>query len=293
MGRLKLITIDGPSASGKSSVSRVLAKNLGWPWLSTGIFYRGVARAFVKKNLSGDLSKGDRHSFKKHFSGRKSTSGLQEFSDTSDLSSGKLEKPLSDLRKFSETDTKSGFFGGLKNLEALLCLISESNWKVLMDENKTRFIFEGEDLTSEIFSLQIALMASHISHIPEVRQALLKPQRDCFNSKRGLVAEGRDCGSFVFPKAPLKVYLTAKKDTRGKRRHEQNSEGQKGHVEANIESLSQTLSAQEFRDREDSTRKTAPLKIPEGALVIDSTFLNLNQVVDQILDHAKRFWSEP
>ena len=137
-------------------------------------------------------------------------------------------------------------------------------------------------------------MASHMSQIREVRQALLNPQRDCFEIERGLVAEGRDCGTVVFPKAPLKIYLTATEGTRGKRRYEQNRGNQRDDEEVEVngggETLSQILSNQEFRDRQDSTRRTAPLKPPEGSLVIDSTSLNMSQVVNQILAYARKLW---
>ena len=129
---LKLITIDGPSASGKSSVSRALAKKLNWPWLSTGVFYRGIALVFIEKFLSGDSSKRDLNNFKNCFSVERSISNGQKF--------------------LNKADMGNRVFEGSVDMEVLLSLISEPNWKVLMDENRTRFVFKGEDLTGRVFS---------------------------------------------------------------------------------------------------------------------------------------------
>ena len=253
---LKLITIDGPSASGKSSVSALLAEKLIWPWVSTGAFYRGLALLCLTRSL--------------------------------DLSEGKLNPGI---------------------VQTLVDLIKDPCWKIVMAERQTRVLIDGEDRTGEIASGQVGLMASDISQIPRVREALLQPQRDCFRPERGLVAEGRDCGTVVFPQARVKIYLTANRDVRAVRRlkqegakeiREQKGEGRADRfiggamegIHAKREAVRQTVSKGYDdvlrRDERDLGRSIAPLKKPPGALVIDSTSLDPGAVVDRILVHMKK-----
>ena len=198
-------------------------------------------------------------------------------------------------------------FNGQRSLKALEELINNPFWKVEMKKEGTQIYINGKNRTGDIFSEKIALLASDLSQIPEVRQALLKLQRDCFVPQRGLVAEGRDCGTVVFPRARVKIYLTADEKTRAIRRYGQQDDNgihglrqdkkeeyrsdsgaeaaslQPGKGENNLKKI---LENQTLRDKQDVMRKTAPLMIPQGAFVIDSTSLNENQVVKQILDYV-------
>lgn len=212
-----VITIDGPAASGKSSVSRELARRLGWNWVSTGAFYRGLA--YVALQLGVDLD---------------DVKGLKEL-------------------------TKS------------------SVWEVRMTSEKTQVYFQGQDVTENIAHEDVGAFASRISHYPEVRQALLEAQRDCSNGPRGLVAEGRDCGTVVFPTAQAKIFLTANSELRAARRAAE--------LGLNEE---ETIAAQKIRDKQDSTRKAAPLQVPENALVIDASLMNLNEVVDKVESYIRQ-----
>ena len=216
MGRV--ITIDGPSASGKTSVSRELAKRLGWHWVSTGAYYRGLA--YVAQAIQADLNN---------------------------------EETLAQLA----LDTKT--------------------WKVEMREDQTLVFFRGQDVTPEIFREDVGSIASKISHFPKVRASLLGAQRLCAETTQGLVAEGRDCGTVVFPTAEAKVYLTATQENRAERRAKEQGL-----------SAEQTVEDQKIRDQQDSTRKTAPLAVPKEALVLDSTNLNFDQVVGQIEQFVKK-----
>lgn len=206
-----VITIDGPAASGKSSVSRELAKRLGWQWVSTGAFYRGLA--FVAMQL-----------------------GI----------------PLDDVQALSK-------------------LAHSDKWEVRLTEDQTLVFFKGQDVTEMISREDVGSYASKVSHYPEVRKALLEAQRKCSEGPQGLVAEGRDCGTVVFPVAEAKVYLTANSDDRAARRAAEHG------TSAEI-----IKKAQEVRDLQDSTRTAAPLQVPADAYVVDTSSLSLNEVVDQV-----------
>lgn len=206
-----VITIDGPAASGKSSVSRELARRLGWNWVSTGAFYRGLAFVALQKQVN------------------------------------------------------------LSDVQSLVRLITDPIWSVQLTPTKTSVVYNGQDVTDLIAHEEVGNYASKISHYPEVRQQLLKNQRILSEGPDGLIAEGRDCGTVVFPQANVKIYLTASSENRAARRAAELGMEQQELVEA-----------QKKRDEQDSTRKAAPLQIPENALVLDSTSLSLNEVVNQV-----------
>lgn len=212
-----MITIDGPAASGKSSVSRELARRLGWKWVSTGAFYRGLAFSAQQKKLN------------------------------------------------------------LDDIPALVKLAHSHEWSVEPRPENTVVRFEGVDVTEQLNGEGVGAIASKISQIPEVREALLEAQRRCAQGEGGgLVAEGRDCGTVVFPNAVVKVFLTANSEHRAARRAAEQGQD-----------TAQVIEAQKIRDAQDSQRKTAPMAIPENALVVDTTELNLNQVVDKVEEFAK------
>lgn len=206
-----VVTIDGPSASGKSSVSREIAKRHGWKWVSTGAFYRGLAVVARAQKV-----------------------------------------PLND--------------------EAALAALAESkDWEVHLAPERTLVLHKGTDVTDQVYREETGSDASIISQIPKVRQSLLEAQRRCAEGVTGLVAEGRDCGTVVFPNARLKIYLTAHSESRIQRRaleEGQNSE--------------QLRAAQTQRDHQDSTRKAAPLAVPENAHVVDTSDMDLPSVINYV-----------
>ncbi len=212
-----VITIDGPAASGKSSVSRELSKRLLCPWVSTGSFYRGLG--YVAMQMKVDLK---------------------------------------DERKLAE-------------------LAVSDIWSVHLGVEKTHVYFRGQDVTTEVHQEQAGTVASQISQYPMVRKMLLEPQRRV-QSHRGLIAEGRDCGSVVYPYADLKVYLTADSEHRARRRAEE-----QGMV------VEEVQKAQKTRDHQDLSRQTAPLQIPPGAQVVDTSHLTLLEVVDYVEGLARSF----
>jgi cytidylate kinase len=138
------------------------------------------------------------------------------------------------------------------------------------------FLF-GQKVTDAIRSEECGIGASRVAALPAVRAALLARQR-AFRQAPGLVAEGRDMGTVVFPDAVLKVFLTASAEARAERRHKQLKE--KG-IDANIRTLLQELRE---RDERDSARSTAPLKKAADARELDSTGLGIDEVVSQVLE---------
>lgn len=210
-----VITIDGPAASGKSSVSRDLAARLGWKWVSTGAFYRGLAWVAMKEKI--------------------------DFSD----------------------------------VDALVELCSSPIWKVDMQPDKTAVIWRGQDVSDSVFANSVGEKASQVSQLQEVRKALLQAQRDCAKVGKGLVAEGRDCGTVVFPNANLKVFLTASEEARAARRAKEHGVD-----------LGQIQASQRDRDQQDSTRQVAPMQVPPDGKVLDTNHLSLTEAVDQILGWA-------
>ncbi len=136
----------------------------------------------------------------------------------------------------------------------------------------TRILLDGEEVGAELRTEACGADASRVAALPEVRQALLARQR-AFRRAPGLVADGRDMGTVVFPDAPLKVYLTASLEERARRRYNQLKE--QG-VSANIHSLLQELAD---RDERDAKREVAPLRPAEDAVVLDSTELGIDEVL--------------
>jgi len=142
-----------------------------------------------------------------------------------------------------------------------------------------KVVLEGEDVTREIRSEKVGNSASKVAAFPRVREALLRRQR-AFLSDSGLIADGRDMGTIVFPQAPVKIFLTASPQERAQRRFNQLQE--KG-FDANIQSL---LSEITERDERDRNRTVAPLVPADDALIIDSTGLSVEEVLDKVLEHA-------
>ena len=149
------------------------------------------------------------------------------------------------------------------------------------DEGKIDIVLEGEVVTQAIRTEEVGNSASKLAAIPEVREGLLLRQR-AFAQPPGLVADGRDMGTVVFPQASVKVFLTASAEERAERRRLQLE--QKG-AEVDMVELVKTIKE---RDERDANRSVAPLVPATGALVIDSTELTIEQVVEEILSEARK-----
>lgn len=210
---IPIITIDGPVASGKGSVSAGVAKVLGFNVLDSGSLYRLTAYAALKQ-----------------------------------------QKHLEDEEQIEQTAV---------NLKAVF--------------NDGKILLEGEDVTDAIRQEEVGLAASKVAVHPKVRKALFKLQRD-YAKAPGLVADGRDMGSVVFPEATLKIFLTASAEARAKRRYNQLKE--KG-IHSNIADLVKDLKE---RDERDLKRSVAPLVPAPGARILDSSDLTLEETINQVLE---------
>jgi cytidylate kinase len=170
----------------------------------------------------------------------------------------------------------------LNDEKALAELALSKKWRVEMSAENTRVFLNDKDVTDQILQEHVGAIASQISHFPKVREALLIPQRNCKSKTTALVAEGRDCGTVVFPDADVKIYLTARQENRAERRAKD--------LGLNV---AETAKSQEQRDRQDSSRKAAPLQVPQSAFVVDTTELNFDQVVSMVEQHVKQKIGKP
>ena len=221
-----IVTIDGPSGSGKGTISRAVARKVGWHLLDSGALYRLVA-------LAGAVA------------------GLPP-------------------------DDEPGHVAVAARMDVV--------FKVAADGGE-RISLGGRDVTTEIRSEEAGQGASRVAAWPAVRQALLARQR-AFAIPPGLVADGRDMGTVVFPGAELKIFLTATPQERALRRHKQLKD--KG-SDVSLPALSREIAERDLRDQ---TREVAPLKAAPDACVIDSTGLSVEQVMQRVLElgAARRLW---
>ena len=215
--RADVLTIDGPSGSGKGTISRLIASRLGWHYLDSGALYRGVGVAA-------------------------SWAGLD------------LADPAALVR--CAFDAQIGF--------------------VDADDGELRVIVNGVDATDELRTETAGAAASAIAAVPEVRAALRDRQR-AFRQLPGLVADGRDMGTVIFPDAAYKVFLTASPDERAERRYKQLKD--KG-VSVIFDDLLREILA---RDARDANRAVAPLRPADDAVCIDTTGLGIDTVVERVL----------
>lgn len=200
-----VITIDGPSGSGKGAISRALASRLGWNYLDSGSLYRLLALSALHEGLA------------------------------------------------------------LDDAAALVDLAGQLGGRCSMPATETvAIMLDGEEVSAELRTEAAGSAASQLAVLPAVRRALLDWQRDC-RQPPGLVADGRDMGTVVFPDAELKLFLTARPEVRAERRYKQLKDMGK---EANLADLIEEVKA---RDKRDATRRTAPLKPAEDAHLLDNS----------------------
>lgn len=165
--------------------------------------------------------------------------------------------------------------------ESLVALATDLDVEFLVNEEtgQTHVVLEGEDVTDIIRTEQVGMDASRIAALPRVREALLRRQR-AFRELPGLIADGRDMGTVVFPSAEAKIFLTASAEERAKRRFLQL---QAKNIDVNMSDIIAEINA---RDERDSNRSVAPLKAAEGSLILDSTNKSIEQVLSEVLEFA-------
>lgn len=166
------------------------------------------------------------------------------------------------------------------NTEAVTDLAHRVAISLEGDPDSLRVWLEGRDVTERIREDDITAMSSIVSSIPGVRRAMVARQREM--GKRGAVMNGRDIGTVVFPDADIKFFLDAAPEERAERRFKED------HLVNPDVTVEQTLAEINERDRRDSTRADSPLKIADDAIVIDSTGLSIDAVLDRMMEHVHR-----
>lgn len=217
-----VIAIDGPSGSGKGTISRAVAAGLGWHLLDSGALYRLLALSALKQGIPTDR---------------------------------------------------------VEQLSAIARALD------VRFEGEERILLGEEEVSGQIRTEECGAVASQIAPHPEVRDALIGLQRG-FQRPPGLVADGRDMGSVVFPTAGLKVFLTASPEERALRRYKQLKE--KG-IDVSLPALSTDIAE---RDRRDAQRAVAPLKASSDAVRLDTTGLSISEVVNAVLDLAREAFGQ-
>ncbi len=213
-----IIAIDGPASSGKSTLSRLLARELGLLYLDTGSMYRAVALAVTEAGVN-----------------------------------------LTDTEAVGEIARRAD-------------IVLEG------DPDSMRVTLDGRDVTEAIRTEQVTHASSVVSAVPEVRRELVRRQREMGRRGGGVVLNGRDIGTVVFPDADVKFFLTAVPGERARRRFDEER------VRAQDINYDETLADINARDQRDSEREDSPLAIAEDAVVIDTTELSVEDVFQRMLE---------
>ncbi len=215
--RPPVLTVDGPSGSGKGTVAQILAARLAWHYLDSGVLYRVLGLIAYRRGIR-------------------------------------------------------------LNEETSLCRLADTlqiEFRPQPDGSSARVSVDGEDVSKELRTETTGELASQVAVLPDVRASLLEKQRN-FRQFPGLVTDGRDMGTTVFPDAILKVFLVASAEVRAERRYKQLKE--KG-FSANLALI---LGEIRNRDQRDSERPVSPLKPADDAWILDSSSLTINEVVDTV-----------
>ena len=211
------ITIDGPAASGKSTVARLLAKKLGASFLDTGAMYRAVTFAAIQEGVD------------------------------------------------------------LKNEEELLGVFEKNDFRFSAKNDQMAVHINGIDVTEELRDPKVTAKAHYIASARRVREKLVQMQRQYAAEQKRIVTEGRDQGTIAFPDANAKFFLVAQSRERAKRRL---AELQAKGINESLEKIQELI---EKRDKSDSERNVGPLKPAQDAIKIDTTDLNIEQVLEKVL----------
>ena len=166
------------------------------------------------------------------------------------------------------------------DVRAVAGVVANADIRIATDGSRSRVFLDGADVSEKIRSAEVTVGAAQVSRLPSVREKLIALQRS-LASGRGVVMEGRDIGTVVFPDAPLKIFLEANPEERARRRLEQETR------EGRAATLEQTAYEIQQRDQLDAERKISPLVAAPDAVKIDSTRLTADQVVERVLDLSR------
>ena len=208
--------MDGTSGSGKTTISRILAKKLNFSLLDSGKLYRSAGYLVSQSDFS------------------------------------------------------------VNNVAKIMQLISIINLK--LNNNSEYEAYAGDNKIDHLlYTEEVGKSASKVSKIPEVRRKMLQIQHSCIEGE-GLIANGRDMGTEVYPNAQLKLFISASLEIRAQRRHKELCD------KGESVSLENILELLEKRDESDKNRAISPLKVPDNAVILDSSYLNPDAIVDKILN---------
>ena len=215
---MKIVTLDGPSGSGKGTVGRLLAQVLNFNYLDSGLLYRAVAILVIEKGIA-----------------------------------------LSDVSNIEE-------------------IARNMNLEFSSEDNK--IFLEGFDVSNSIRTEEISIVSSKVAQLKSVRAILHEIQRGYLKGN-GLIADGRDMGTVIFPDADLKIFITASPEARAYRRHKELL----GRGESvSLRDLERSIAS---RDRSDSERKISPLVPAVDAIIIDTSNMTVEEVKDEIVKHYR------
>ncbi|MHC4130372.1 MAG: (d)CMP kinase [Planctomycetota bacterium] len=217
-----VITIDGPAASGKSTVAHLLAEKIGASFLDTGAMYRAVTFAAMEARID------------------------------------------------------------LQDEDQLLAVLKKKQFRFEDRDGIMRTYVDELDVTEQIREPDVSAKARYIASVENIRHKLVQMQRQYAAGRRKVVTEGRDQGTIAFPQADIKFFLTADIGVRAQRRYDElNAKGKN-------ESLDDVKKAIDNRDKSDQARKVGPLKPADDAIVIDTTGLSIEQVVEKLFQFVKK-----
>ena len=210
------VAIDGPAGAGKSTIAKLVAKEIGYVYVDTGAMYRGLAIHFLENGIEAE-----------------------------------------EKEKIAEA-------------------CKDADVTIRYEDGQQQVYLNEKNITAKLREEAVGNMASKSSAIPEVRAKLLELQRELAR-KEDVIMDGRDIGTCVLPDADVKVFLTASVETRAKRRYDELVE--KG-VACDLEEIARDIAE---RDERDSTREIAPLKQAEDAVLVDSSYMTIEEVVAAIV----------
>lgn len=216
MPDLLTIALDGPAGAGKSTIAKLLAKQLSVLYLDTGAMYRAIGLKAIRTGVS------------------------------------------------------------VRDEAAVSEMLKDTHLEIVFDAGNQSVILDGEDVSQAIRTPEASLAASDISALPVVRIHLVEMQRQ-MAAQQSLILDGRDIGTYVLPDAPFKFFLTADPGERARRRLLDLQA--RGDLTTTLEEVRQDI---EYRDRQDSQRSLAPLKQADDAILVDTTNMSIEQVVESI-----------